>query len=257
MVAAVMTLAAIFSCDNEDLNIGQSLTDEGDKLVASTFEYNVTTRTIMADSVLSLAADCYFGRVKDPETGVDVTSEFTTQFHLLNDTYLVPEKDVIGRYDGRAAADSCDLILYLDTPFDSSDSLEAIKMRVLELSKPMEEGVRYYSNFDPLQAGMVRSDGINQGHVFSYANLEETDSARSSKNYQIAIRVPFTYSYKAVNGNTYKNYGTYLMCEYYDHPEYYRNSYTFAHQLCPGFLFKIADGLGFHSKVTNIGLRIF
>jgi hypothetical protein len=257
MAASALALVAISSCDNDDLNIGQSLTDESDKLEVSTYNYEVSTRTIMADSVLSLAADCYFGRVKDPETGVDVTSEFTTQFHLLDDTYIAPEDKVLSRYDGRAAADSCDIILYLSNPLNQEDSLEAMKMRILEMSRPMEEGVRYYSNFDPLQAGMIRSTGINQGHVFSYANLDETDSARTSSNYQIAIRIPLTNSYTAANGNTYNNYGTYLMCQYYDHPEYYRNSYTFAYQLCPGFLFKISDGLGFHSKVTNIGLRVF
>lgn len=257
MAASVFTLVAISSCDNDELNIGQSLTDEGDKITASTATYDVTTRTIMADSVLSLSADCYFGHVKDPETGAEVTSEFTTQFHLTEHTYIYPEERILSRYNNRAAADSCDIILYLDAPSRQDDSLLAMKMRVCELAIPMEEGRRYYSNFNPVLAGMLRTDGLCQHKVFSYANLGELDSIRSLDNYLNCIRIPLNQPYTATDGTRYKNYGTYLMCQYFDHPEYFRNSYTFTHQLCPGFLFQLTDGLGFHSKVTNIGLRTY
>ena len=72
MAAAAFALVAISSCDEDSINIGQSLTNESDKLVMNTANYDVSTKTIMADSVLSMAADCYFGRVKDPETGANV-----------------------------------------------------------------------------------------------------------------------------------------------------------------------------------------
>lgn len=257
MAAAALALVAISSCENEDLNIGQTLTDEGDKLVASTADYEVSTRTIMADSVLSLSADCYLGHVKDPETGADVTSEFTTQFHLLENTYIYPEDKILSRYDGRAAADSCDIVLYLDAPGMQDDSLLAMKMRVSELAIPMEEGHRYYSNFNPVKAGMLRTDGLCQQKMFSYANLGELDTVRTSDDYLQCIRIPLNQPYTATDGTRYNNYGTYLMRQYFDNPQYYRNSYVFTHVLCPGFLFQLTDGLGFHSKVTNIGMRTY
>ena len=257
MAAAVLSLVAISSCDEEALNIGQTLTDESDKLEVASATYNVATRTIMADSVLALASDCYFGRVKDPETRADVTSEFTTQFHLLENTYIWPEDRILSTYDGRVAADSCDIILYLGTPFRAADSLVAMKMRVREMATPMEEGHRYYSNFSPVKAGMLRDGGISKPQLFSYANLSESDKERTSDDYQDYIRITLDDPYTAVDGTVYKNYGTYLMRQYFDHPEYFRNSFVFAHQLCPGFLFQITDGMGFHAKVTNIGLRMF
>ena len=257
MAAAAFALVAISSCDNEELNIGQTLTSDSDKLQVSNTSFEVTTRTILADSVLSLAADCYLGRVKDPETGANVTSEFTTQFHLLETTYLYPKEKVLSLYDGQPAADSCDIILYLSTPSRQDDSLQAMKMRVCELAIPMEEGQRYYSNFNPAKAGMLRTGGISQSKVFSYANLGEYDDIRTGDSYLDCIRIPLNQPYTATDGTQYKNFGTYLMRQYYEHPEYYTNSYTFTHQLCPGFLFQITDGLGFHSKVTNIGLRTF
>ena len=258
MAAAAFALVAISSCDEESLNIGQSLTKENDKLMVATESYGVTTRTIMADSVLALSADCYLGYVRDPQTGADVASEFTTQFHLM-EYRLLPENesDITGRYNGRAAADSCDIILYLGSPFHSADSLIAMKMCVNELALPLEEGVRYYSNFSPAQEGLLRSGGISKAHVFSYANQAETDKERYSSSYQPSIRITLNEPYTAPDGTVYKNYGTYLMLQYYDHPEYYRNSYTFAHNVCPGFVFQIIDGMGFHAKITNIGLRTY
>lgn len=256
MAAAVLSLVAISSCDEEALNIGQTLTDESDKLVVTTASFNITTRTILADSVLALSSDCYLGRVKDPETHADVTSEFTTQFHLLESTYVSPEDRILSTYDGHIAADSCDIILYLGTPFRSADSLVAMKMRIREMAIPMEEGHRYYSNFNPLTAGMLRDGGISKPQMFSYANLTESDNVRTGSNYQDCIRITLNDPYTAPDGTTYKNYGTYLLRQYFEHPEYFRNSFVFTHQLCPGFLFQITDGMGFHAKVTNIGLRI-
>lgn len=257
MAAAAFALVAISSCEEDGMNIGQSLTNDGDKLVVATESFNVTTRTIMSDSVLSLSADCYLGSVRDPQTGADVVSEFTTQFHLLEKVSIAEESEVSNRYNGRASADSCDLILYITSPFRDADSLTAMKMLISEMTSPLEEGVRYYSNFNPMQAGMIRNGGLRKSHVFSYSNLAELDNVRTSSSYQNCIRIPLNDPYTAADGTIYKNYGTYLMLQYYDHPEYFRNSYTFAHRLCPGFFFQITDGMGFHAKVSDIGLRTY
>ena len=257
MAGVVVSAMAIFACDNESLNVGNSLTVEGDKISMDAEQFTVQTRTILADSVLSLSADCYLGRIKDPETGADVTSEFTTQFHLLEHTYISPDEKILGRYDGRAAADSCDIILYLKSPFIAHDSLCAMKMQVNELARPMEEGQRYYSDFDPRQEGMLRADGIHQGKMFTYENLSDADSVRSKNNYIDNIRISLNRAYTATDGTIYNNYGSYLMRQYYDHPEYFKSSYNFIHNVCPGFFFEITDGFGFHAKVSDIGLRIY
>lgn len=257
MAGVALTTMAIFACDNESLNIGNTLTDESDKLDLASANFNVETRTMVADSVLALSTNCYFGRVKDPETGADVTSEFTTQFHLLDNVYISPEEKIVGRYDNRAAADSCDIILYISSPFMADDSLQAIKMRVNELAQPMEEGQRYYSNLDPRQHGMLRADGLRQSKMFSFKNLLDSDSLRATSTYINNIRITLNKPYTATDGTVYNNYGTYLMCNYYDHRDYFRSSYAFIHNLCPGFFFEITDGYGFHAKVTDIGLRVY
>jgi len=256
MAVVALTTIAISSCDDETMTIGNSLTNENDKLEVAATVFNVNTRTVMADSVLSLSNKCYLGKVRDPETGTEVTSEFTTQFHLLETTYISPDSIIASRYNGQAAADSCDLILYLDSPFKSQDSLTIMKMQVMELSSPLEEGHRYYSNFDPIAQHLVKSTPL-RNKVFTYRNMTDTDSARASSTYIDNIRITLNQPYTATNGTTYNNYGTYIMRQYYEHPEFFRNSYTFTHNVCPGFFFNITDGLGFHARVSNIGLRVF
>jgi hypothetical protein len=95
--------------------------------------------------------------------------------------------------------------------------------------------------------------------MFTYVNLMDTDNERAQLNYLNNIRLTLNESYSPMGHPelTYPNYGTYLLHQYYDHPEYFKNSYLFAQNVCPGFFFRITDGQGFYAKVTNIGLRVF
>jgi len=257
LAGAAIVAMAFSACDDDTLTVGNSLTNEDDKLDITAAIYQATTRTVMADSVLSLSKSCYFGRVMDPETGSEVTSEFSTQLHLMETMYISPEADIAGRYDGRAAADSCDLVLYLSSPFLSTDSLTAMKMNVWELASPMEEGQRYYSNFNLFSNDMIRTEGLRKSKMFSFTDNTVSSTERNSSSYLDNIRITLNQPYTASDGTVYNNYGTYIMRQYYDHPEYFKNSYSFAHNVCPGFYFQITDGLGFHAMVATLGLRTY
>lgn len=257
LAGVALATIAISSCEEETLNIGSSLTYEGDKVSATSTTFNVATRTIIADSVLSLSNKCYLGKVKDPETGANVTSDFSTQFNLYEHFYLPLEDSIVSRYDGKVAADSCDIILYLKNQFLPNDSLLAMKMNVKEMGTPAEEGIRYYSNFDPIAHGLIRTDGIDKSKMFTYANLADKDSLRKKSTYLNNICISLKEPYTDKAGNQYNNYGTYLLQSYYKHPEYFKNSYTFIHNVCPGFFFKITDGFGFHALVSDMGIRIY
>lgn len=257
MAGVALAAMAISSCDEDTLTIGQSLTGNADKLDVTSTAYPVATRTIVADSVFTLSSTCYLGQIKDPETNTNVKSEFTTQFHLLEYFNIAPEGKVLSQYNNMAAADSCDIILFLNSPFNTADSLQAVKMQVSELLNPMEEGMRYYSNYDPAAHGHLRADGLRKGKMFTYLNLTDPDSVRAGTYYYDNIRITLNEPYTDLQGNTYNNYGTYLLQQYYRHPEYFKNSYTFTHRVCPGFFFEITDGYGFYSEVSDIGLRTY
>ena len=113
MAGVAIAAMAISSCDEDTQSIGNSLTNENDKLEVTDGVFYATTRTIVADSVLALSDNCYLGRIIDPETRskAEVKSEFTSQFHLLETVLDSPEEKIVGRTnDGRAKADSCDVI---------------------------------------------------------------------------------------------------------------------------------------------------
>jgi hypothetical protein len=65
---------AFSACNDDTLTVGDVLTNEVDVLKVSSANYNVTTRTVTVDSVIARTNDCYFGRIKDPETGEYLTA---------------------------------------------------------------------------------------------------------------------------------------------------------------------------------------
>lgn len=257
MASVALAAMAIYSCDDSVTSIGNSLTDEGDKLDLKPAVFDVQTRTVVADSVFTLSSKCYLGQVRDPETGADVKSEFTTQFHVLELMNNLSGTHIVSNWQDDVGADSCEVLLFLEKPLDSKDSLQSLKMQVSEMATPVEEGRRYYSNFNPRSLGLLRSGGLSKSKMFTYANLSDKDSLRTSSSYVQNIRIKLDQFYTDKNGSVYNNYGTYLLSQLYHHPEKFRNSYTFTHEVCPGLFFEISDGLGFHSQVSNMGLRVY
>lgn len=259
MAGVALAAMAISSCDDDTLTIGSSLTNEGDKLLMTPATItDVTTRTIVAnpDSVISLSSKCFLGKVKDPETKTTVTSEFSTQFNVLEYMYVYPESDILSKDEnGEIIADSCDLIIYLSSPYKSDDSLTAMKLRISELSEPIPNQ-RHYVNYDPTP--LLRKDEgcFNVSHMFSFQNRIDTDSLRNTSDYTTNFRIQLNQPYSK-DGKTYKNYGTYLLRQYFANKSNFSNPYIFAKNICPGFFFQIADGLGFYSQISNIGLRTY
>lgn len=253
---AVIIMAFSACNNNDDLTIGSSLTSETDKLDVTTATFNVTTRTITVDSVIARTGDCYFGRVIDPETGAYITADFMSQYHILETFGLASEDSIVSRQNGEIVADSCELVVYLQDPSTFCDSLAAMKMRITELSTPIEDGKDYYTNFDPVKLGYLREKGLQKTKMFTWADMTSTDSEKSSDTYFNHITIPVNQPYTDKHGETYNNYGTYIMQQYFRHPEYFRNSDVFIRNVCPGFFFEITDGIGFHGKVPYTGVQI-
>lgn len=252
---AVVTMA-LSACNNDDLVIGSSLTSEEDKLDVTTATFNVDTRTITVDSVIARTSDCYFGRIKDPETGAYITTDFMSQYHILETFSLADEDSIVSKESGQVVADSCELVIYLGDASSFCDSLAAMKMKVTELATPVEEKNDYYSNFDPDTKGYLRHDGLQYTKMFTWADMISSSKEQSEETYFKHITIPLNNTYTDKNGNTYKNYGTYVLQQYFHHPEFFRNSETFINNVCPGFFFEITDGIGFHGKVPYTGVQI-
>lgn len=254
--AIAITAMAIVSCSEETAGIGKSLTDEDDKLQVSTGIFEAHSKSLVIDSIYAQNFDCFFGQIKDPETGTYVKTEFMTQFNLLEGVKF-PSKELMVVEDGQVIADSCEIWLFFDKERCYGDSLVPLKMRLQELIEPMDDNLVYYSDYDPEEAGYIREGGIDKKQMFSIVNHTYSDKARSSTGYGDIIRITLNDPYIAPDGQSYNNYGSYLLQTYYDHPEYYKNSYTFVHKVCPGFNFKIEDGLGVMANINDISLRLY
>ena len=197
VVAAIMTMVAA-SCDDTTDTLGNSVSNDADKFAILTDTFNVESRSICVDSVLSRTPYSYLGHIKDEETNTYVTANFSTQFgvaELLTETQLLPKQDSIVSRDteGKVVADSCFFNIYFNSFV--GDTLNAVKLTAYELEKPIREGRDYYSNFSPVDEGYVRTGGIEKQKVFTYKGLVGTDSLR-------AVSIPLNDPYTDLDGNT-------------------------------------------------------
>lgn len=256
--AIAISAMAVFSCSTDTDTLGSSLTNESDLLEVSTGTFHAYTHSVLVDSVYARNYNTYFGQVKDPETGAYVKTEFMAQFNMQENIQLPDIGDMLSKdEDGNVVADSCEIWLVFDKSACYGDSLTALKMNILELDKPMIDADNYYSNYDPRKEGYIREDGLKKSLLFSLSNLTYSDSIRSISDYTDLIRIRLSDKYTDKEGIEYNNYGTYILRNYYTHPEYFKNSYSFILNLCPGFYFEVADGLGLMAKFVQMEMRTF
>ena len=256
ILSTLLAAALLVACDDTTDNIGSTLIDNMDKLHIQTDTFQVSTRSIVADSVLARNTTGYLGRVKDPQTGAYITGDFMTQFHII-DNYSYPVKDSIKSLsaNGDVLADSCELRLYYTDYY--GDSLAVMKLTAYEMEKPMQESGLYYSNFDPSKEGYIRKGGLHESKVYTLYDLSVDEATRTSSDYMKNIRIKLNQPYTDKNGKTYNNYGTYIMQNYYRDPALFTDSYTFINNLCPGFYFKTQAGIGSMAYITVSQLNIY
>lgn len=241
LVIAALTFAA---CDDTTEGIGGSITNKIDNINISNSAFNVTTKSIVADSVLSRNNTGLIGKMKDPETGNYVKGDYMTQLSVLP-TFSVDTLDYIKQANkGSIEADSCYLLVSYNASY--GDTLAPMKVTAYEMTKPMTEEEEYYSNYDAFKNGWVSE---NNPHWSSNYNLSNTSDV---KNFKIYLNK----EYKK-DGKTYKNYGSYILQTYAKHPKYFKTNFKFLHNVCPGFYIKNVGGTGNMAKIWNTELIFY
>lgn len=241
LVIAALTFAA---CDDTTEGIGGSITNKIDNINISNSAFNVTTKSIVADSVLSRNNTGLIGKMKDPETGNYVKGDYMTQLSVLP-TFSVDTLDYIKQANnGSIEADSCYLLVSYNASY--GDTIAPMKVTAYEMTKPMSEDQEYYSNYDAFKEGWVSE---NNQHWSSNYNLSNTSDV---KNFKIYLNKKYE-----KDGKTYKNYGSYIMQTYAEHPEYFKTNYKFLHNVCPGFYIKNVGGTGNMAKIWNTELIFY
>lgn len=241
LVIAALTFAA---CDDTTEGIGGSITNKIDNINISDSAFNVTTKSIVAGAVLSRNNTGLIGKMKDPETGNYVKGDYMTQLSVLP-TFSVDTLDYIKQANGGSIeADSCYLLVSYNASY--GDTIAPMKVTAYEMTKPMAEDQEYYSDYNAFDHGWVSE---NNPHWSSNYNLSNTSDV---KNFKIYLNK----EYKK-GGKTYKNYGSYIMQTYAEHPEYFKTNYKFLHNVCPGFYIKNVGGTGNMAKIWNTELIFY
>lgn len=241
LVIAALTFAA---CDDTTEGIGGSITNKIDNINISDSAFNVTTKSIVAGAVLSRNNTGLIGKMKDPETGNYVKGDYMTQLSVLP-TFSVDTLDYIKQANnGSIEADSCYLLVSYNASY--GDTIAPMKVTAYEMTKPMAEDQEYYSNYDAFEKGWVNE---NNQHWSSNYNLSNTSDV---KNFKIYLNKKYT-----KDGKTYKNYGSYIMQTYAEHPEYFKTNFKFLHNVCPGFYIKNVGGTGNMAKIWNTELIFY
>lgn len=240
LVIAALTFAA---CDDTTEGIGGSITNKIDNINISDSAFNVTTKSIVADSVLSRNNTGLIGKMKDPETGNYVKGDYMTQLGVLP-TFSVDTLDIKKANKGSIEADSCYLLVSYNASY--GDTIAPMKVTAYEMTEPMREDQEYYSNYDAFKNGWVNE---NNPHWSSNYNLSNTSDV---KNFKIYLNK----EYKK-DGKTYKNYGSYILQTYAEHPKYFKTNFKFLHNVCPGFYIKNVGGTGNMAKIWNTELIFY
>lgn len=240
LVIAALTFAA---CDDTTEGIGGSITNKIDNINISDSAFNVTTKSIVAGAVLSRNNTGLIGKMKDPETGNYVKGDYMTQLSVLP-TFSVDTLDIKKANNGSIEADSCYLLVSYNASY--GDTIAPMKVTAYEMTEPMREDQEYYSNYDAFKNGWVNE---NNPHWSSNYNLSNTSDV---KNFKIYLNK----EYKK-DGKTYKNYGSYILQTYAEHPEYFKTNFKFLHNVCPGFYIKNVGGTGNMAKIWNTELIFY
>lgn len=259
----VLGTVLLSACDDNTDTLGNSLTNTVDQFDIVTDTFDVRTRSVVVDSVLSQSQYCYLGHIKDSETGTYVTGNYMSQFAILESfdgTQILPAKENISSLNkaDEIIADSCRLQIYFYSSI--GDSLNPMKLTAYEMEKPMREDTIYYTNYNPDKLLRKDNNALKVNKVYSPVDLNLKDSLRNlivDKTNMEVVLVPINDKYTDKTGREYDNYGTYIMRMFYEHPEYFKNSYNFIHNVCPGFYIKSTDGLGVMSEVYMTELAIF
>lgn len=229
------SLTILSACNDDVTNIGSNVMPVQDSLSTSHETFFLGTRSVLTGPVLANTNNCYIGSYIDPETNTVTTSSFLAQFHLQEGYTLPDEKLVLKGENGKVIADSCVIRIFHDKYY--GDSLAVMKLTASELSidNVMKEEQDYYTDIDPQQ--FVSKQPIMEHPVSVTYTVIDQNLSSSATNLSSG-------NYRSIPIHLGEKYGTHILQNYYDHPEYFKNSYTFAHKVCPGFYIQHTGGIG-------------
>ena len=239
----ILLLAGVVcSCDDSTKGIGNSAIAVGDSIPAGAANYDVITRSILADSVYARTSTAYLGRYTDPTFG-EFTADFIAQFNC-GDNFAFPEtiQEITG----------LQLRLYYSSYF--GDSLNAMRLQIDSLSQviPENELSTFYTSLDPEQYYNPSAKPLAR-KAFSARGISAGDSTYTTTNSYGGSSSYTTYwqDVKLPTSMAQDMYDKYLT-----HREYYKDSEAFINNVLKGIYVRCTHGDGTILYIDDIRLFI-
>lgn len=242
---AIATLLTFTQCDDNTGSIGGSLVPENDIITAETKTFYATSNTIMAnDSILANTSDVYLGMYTDEESGTVFSSSFVTQFGCTED-FEFPMEGVVDD-----SASYTKLRLYFNEYY--GDSLNAMRCEVYELDNTLQEGVPYYTNFDPDELYDVEKKPL-AAKTFNVIDYNVHDTILNSDNYarHIEIALPNSIGNRFISKFYEKDAEGNIIGK-----KYFANSEVFINDIFKGIYVKCVQGDGTILKIYRARIDV-
>lgn len=249
-LATLIALATLLiaGCDDNTSTMGIPSKDE--EVFPSYGTFLAYTHSEAMDSVLGNSTSSYLGSIDDPETGTRIRADFAAQFHTF-ENYSFPKFDLMFPDDGvkrttdSIRCDSVEVRLYFSNYYGAKNAPLKLEVYPLDKNNVLQEEEDYYTDTNLDQYVLPGSEPIAT-KVFTTEDYNLADAERNSATHADNVRIMLP-----------DTVGSLIMRAYYDHPEYFKDSYTFIRKVCPGFLFKIRSGNGSMLSVDVSTLNIY
>lgn len=231
-MAVIACTAALYSCDDSTSGIGDFVSNI-DKIEAFSSTYEATSKTYRLESIYSRTNRAYLGKYTDPDFG-EYTASFITQINCP-EGFEFPEH--------LQEITSATLELYYTGFY--GDSLATLTVQVDELNKVIndEDTDLYYTSYDPSDYYSVDNE-IKEQKSYAAVDLSVSDSLRNSEGYYPNVRINL--------GDKFKT----RLQEASNHPEYFKDAYSFINNVLKGFYVHTIQGDGSVIYIQDIWLRI-
>lgn len=243
---ALCALALFTGCADDTDTIG--IPSDADIIISSVQKYSFTSRSVKLGAVTANNSKCYFGRVHDDATDIDVTADFLAQFHT-GENYTLPSADKLVRDDnGKVVCDGIELRMYFSSY--TGDGSTPLKLEVYELDKDnvVSESETYYTDQDLMSFVNPQRPTPVAEKTFTAEDQTVDETERSGTDY-----------YKNIQITLPTEDGQRILQAAVDHPEYFADSYHFIHNVLPGYYFRLKGGngvmLAIDVSVINVRFR--
>ena len=232
LMAVIACTAALYSCDDSTSGVGDFVSNI-DKIEAFSSSYEATSKTYRLDSIYSRTNRAYLGKYTDPDFG-EYTASFITQINCP-EGFEFPEH--------LQEITSATLELYYTGFY--GDSLATLTVQVDELNKVIndEDTDLYYTSFDPSDYFSVDNE-IKEQKSYAAVDKSVSDSLRNSEGYYPNVKIDL--------GDKFKT----RLQEASNHPEYFKDAYSFINNVLKGFYVHTIQGDGSVIYIQDIWLRI-